>query len=394
MKHLAMAALLPLLTAACVMHPPLPAVPTERQVLVILDDEEAGHVLPAGSKRGYRGDAQWPVSLHARSDARRLARDHGLRELHAWPVAELALFCVVFQVPDSVSRQALIGRLDADSRVKRAQPVNEFQGMLSDRYDDPLFDVQYGEHKQVLESVHALTTGAGIRIGIVDGHVDSTHADLRGQIAHQFPPGKDTDLDGLRHGTAVAGVIAAAAGNGEGVVGLAPDATVSVYAACRHTSDRVTRCTTVSLAEAVEQAVADASDVINLSIAGPDDWLLERLLRHAHERGAMLVAAHNQQDPQRSFPGSLPFVHAAGPDARPWFARQEQFSTRAGGGYQMFFGSSMSAAGVTGIAALLRTQWPGPETEAALDQLLRSGCLITEDTELLRIITAHEGCSP
>jgi hypothetical protein len=393
MKHLVIA-LLTWLTAACAIQPPLPSVPTERQVLVIFTDDEAGHPLPAGSKRGYRGDAQWPVSLHARADAHHLGRTHGLRELHAWPIPQLALFCVVFQVPETLSRQELISRLDGDPRVERAQAVNEFQGMLSGPYDDPLFDAQYGEHKRVLESVHAHTTGDGVRIGIVDGYVDTAHVDLRGQIARQYPPQQDTSVDGLRHGTAVAGVIAAAAGNGEGVVGLAPDATVSVYAACRQTHNQVTRCSTVSLAEAIEQAIADASDIINLSIAGPDDWLLERLLRHAHERGSVLIAAYNQQDPERSFPGSLPFVHAASTGTGHWFAREEQFSTRAGGGYEVFFGSSMSAAGVTGIAALLRTQHSGPETEAILDDLLHSGCLTTkEPNRAMRIITAHEDCS-
>jgi len=388
------AMLLPaILSAACAIDPPLPLVPAERQVLVIFDDDQAGRPLPAGSKRGYRGNGLWPVSLHVRAEADRLARDHGLRELHAWPVPELALYCVVFRVPDALNREALVERLGADPRVEHAQPVNVFQGMLTDRYDDPLFDVQYGEHRKVLESVHALTTGDGVRIAIVDGPVDAAHADLRGQIARQVPPDNGTELEVLRHGTAVAGVIAAAAGNGEGVVGLAPDATVSVYAACREARDGVARCTTVSLAEAIEKAVDDAADVINLSLAGPDDWLLERLLRHAHQGGSVVIAADNQEDPQRRFPGSLPFVHAAAPDAPPWFARPEQFSTRAGGGYQVFFGSSMSAAGVTGIAALLKSLWPGREAEALLADLLRSRCSASASDVRLKVITAHEACA-
>lgn len=395
MKRLLMLALALSLTAACAMRPPLPDLPPERQVLVILTDDLTSHLLPAGSRRAYRGDRQWPVSLHTRADARRLASDYRLRELYAWPIPHLELFCVVFQVPESVNPQTLIHRLGQDPRVTHAQPVNEFQGMIADVYDDPLFEVQYGEHARALESVHAVTTGAGVRIGIVDGPVDDTHVDLAGQIVGQFPNGKVGSVDELRHGTAVAGVIAAAAGNGEGVVGLAPDATVNIYAGCRLTHQRITRCTTISLAEAIEQAATDGSDIINLSIAGPEDWLLERLLEHAHERGAVLVAANNLEDPTRSFPGSLPFVHVAQPEAPPWFARQEQFSTRAGGGYQLFVGSSMSAAGVSGIAALLRSQRSGPETEAILDGMLRSGCPAADGPQSpLEIITTHEDCSP
>lgn len=395
MKRLLILALLLPFATACTLRPPLPGLPAERQVLVILNDDKGNPPLPTGSQRGYRGDRQWPVSLHTRADTRRLATDYRLSELYAWPIPHLELFCVVYQVPEWLNRQALIHRLGQDPRVAHAQPVNEFQGMIADAYDDPLFEVQYGEHARALESVHAVTTGAGVRIAIVDGPVDDTHVDLEGQIVRQFPSGKVGSLDELRHGTAVAGVIAAAAGNGEGVVGLAPGASVNVYAGCRRTHRHVTRCTTISLAEAIEQAVADGSDIINLSIAGPDDWLLERLLEHAHEGGAVLVAANNLEDAARSFPGSLPFVHVARREAPPWFARQEQFSTRAGGGYQVFFGSSMSAAGVSGIAALLRSQLTGPETEMILDALLRSGCLTAGDpASPLEIIKAHEDCSP
>src|SRR5690606_10526936 len=105
------------------------------------------------------------------------------------------------------------------------------------------------------------------------------------------------------------------------------------------------------------------------------DWLLERLLRLAREHGALLVAADARGDPARRFPASLPFVHGVGEDTPSWFAREARFSTRAGGGYQLFFGSSMSAAGAAGMAALLRALRPADEAGVLLDDLLRDGCL-------------------
>lgn len=385
-------ALLVLLIAACASRTELDAVPAGRQLLVVLNDPRPTPLLPAGSKRGYRADVAWSGSLHARRRADALLEEHGLRELHSWRIPDLALYCLVLEVPPGIDRGELIRRLGADRRIAGAQPVHEYRGLISGAYDDPLFEIQYGEHRQLLEAVHALTTGRGVRVAIVDGPVDDAHEDLRGQIARQVPAQSDPEPAVLEHGTAVAGVIAAAAGNGAGVVGLAPSASVTVYAACRRTRGGINRCTTVSLAEAIEQAIADGAQVINLSLAGPPDWLLGRLLEHAHERGAVLVAADAPEDPVRRFPASLPFVHGIAEGSPWWFAREAQFSTRAGGGYRIFFGSSIAAAGAAGMATLLRALRPADEVAVLLDELLERGCLSEPAADGLEVVSGNVRC--
>ncbi len=381
-----------LLAAACSAIPP-EALPPERQVLIVLADDGAGPPLPSGSRRGYRHDQGWHVSLHTRAHASRVARDHHLRAVHAWSIRPLEVFCVVLQVPDGASVDRTVANLATDPRVRHAQPVHVFRGMISRTYDDPLFELQYGRNTSALASLHALTIGQGVRVAIVDGQVDAAHPDLKGQIARQRPPPIPAETRALRHGTAVAGVVAAAAGNGEGLVGLAPGADVTVYAACRQVDGPVTRCTTVSLAEAIEQAIADRADVINLSIAGPEDWVLERLLHHAHERGSVVVGADGDRDGEHGFPASLPYVHAAGTGSAPWFAGPERFSTRAGGGYQVFFGSSMSAAGISGAAALLRSRYSGSDTQTILRGLLELDCTRPAKGPLLEALQGHDRCS-
>lgn len=350
----------------------------DRHVLAVFANDLDTVPVTAASTRGYRDGSGWPVSLHTLARARRVVRDHGLHQVYAWPVRALDIYCVVLETPPGTSREALLARLQADPRVVRAQPVHSYRGMFRRMYDDPLFDVQFGEHRQTLESLHAVTRGAGVRVGIIDGQVDLSHPDLRGQLRARYGPTGANHHAMLRHGTAVAGVIAAAAGNNEGLVGLAPDARVSVYAACDTLAGAETRCTSVSLAEALEHAIADGSDVINMSLAGPRDWLLEQLLRTAHERDVVLIAAANPTagpvPGAQSFPGSLPFVHAVGDRAGPWFTHPEQFSTLAGGGYQLFVGASMSAAGATGIATLLRSRRSAGETRAQLRHVLDADC--------------------
>ena len=128
------------------------------------------------------------------------------------------------------------------------------------------------------------------------------------------------------------------------------------------------------LAQALDQAIADKIDVLNLSLAGPSDPLLERLIKRARDAGMVIVAAENSADPERNFPASLPYVQAAPDTAEPWFARNEQFSTQAGGGYQVFYGSSISSAGIAGAAALLRSQYTRDQTNLLLEKMLNHDC--------------------
>ena len=83
----------------------------------------------------------------------------------------------------------------------------------------------------------ARTTGAGIRIGIVDTGVDVAHEDLAGKVvAHTNCIGaagnpvrcSGSGQDDNGHGTHVAGIVAAVRGNGVGVAGIAPDAELVV----------------------------------------------------------------------------------------------------------------------------------------------------------------------
>lgn len=363
-------ALVPALGCQSAAHQPIPP---EKQIIVVFTDTNRADPVTGASTRGYRGHSSWPVSLHTLARARRVARDHELRELESWPVPALQIYCVVLEVPGHTSRDALIERLNGDSRVQLAQPVHQYRLLLGEPYDDPLFDAQFGEHRPAVESIHTMTRGGGVHIAIIDGEVDADHPDLRGQVRRHAAAADPSDVSMLLHGTAVAGVVAAAAGNGEGLVGLAPDADVTVYGACRHRDGSQVRCTSISLALAIERATRDRADVLNLSLTGPADWLIRRLLEYAYQRGAVLVAATDVGSPH-DFPASLPFVHAAGELAAPWFAQSTRFSTRAGGGYQVFTGSSMSAAGATGAAALLRSQRSVADTRTGLDTLLDSEC--------------------
>jgi len=147
----------------------------------------------------------------------------------------------------------------------------------------------------------ARTTGAGIRIGIVDTGVDLLHEDLAGKIvastncigAAGSPArcsGSGQDDNG--HGTHVAGIVAAVRGNGVGVAGIAPDAELVVSKAVSATG----AATVADVVAGIKWAVDQGARVVNLSLESPAMSFagvrardIEEGLDYAWSRGAVPV---------------------------------------------------------------------------------------------------------
>jgi subtilisin family serine protease len=98
--------------------------------------------------------------------------------------------------------------------------------------------------------VRKAATGRKVTVAVVDSGIESNHPDLAGQVAVE-----ENFVDGQKyvaelHGTAVAGVIAARAGNGVGIEGVAPDARLLALRACWQAGS-ATRCNSFTLAKAI-----------------------------------------------------------------------------------------------------------------------------------------------
>ena len=120
----------------------------------------------------------------------------------------------------------------------------------------------------------ARTTGAGIRIGIVDTGVDLAHEDLTGKIiattncigAAGVPArcsGSGQDDNG--HGTHLAGIAAAVRGNGAGIAGIAPDADLVVAKVVAGTGAG----TVADVVAGIKWVVDHGARVVNLSLDSP-----------------------------------------------------------------------------------------------------------------------------
>ena len=207
---------------------------TERYIVAGVDNEDripAGHA--GSSPKGYDGLTTYGPSSRAIQRLRSVEQDYGLREVTAWPIMPLHMHCAVLELPEHSNRATVLAALAQDNRVMIAQPLQTF-ATQSAAYDDPYVGLQRGFQQMDVADAHQWSRGEGVRIAIVDTGADTRHPDLRGAIV-QTRNFVDADAEQFRrdrHGTELAGIIAAVANNGEGIVGVAPGARLFVFKAC------------------------------------------------------------------------------------------------------------------------------------------------------------------
>jgi subtilisin family serine protease len=321
-----------------------------------------------------------------------LARQNDILKSGEFPLPSIGVDCLVYQVPEQENLEQVIQQLQADSRVVLAQENQVFEGIQSSASDE-FAAISYAPKLVHADTAHQLATGKGIRIAVVDTGAEKDHPDFKDQHLEtaNFVDGSDYAFTHDRHGTAITGVIAAKANDEAGISGISPDAEVSVLKACWYTesSDAKAQCSSWSLAKALDAAISKKAHIINLSLAGPHDDLLNKLLEVAHKRGINIVAASLEKQDQPGFPAQLPFtipVISTGPDGQvvqPVWLPQfpgvvvapgiEILTTVPNDGYDLVSGSSLAAAHVSGIIALLLEVKPNLSPDQIKGLLLRNG---------------------
>jgi subtilisin family serine protease len=334
-----------------------PAVQSGRQVLVMLR-MPSPHFRPDGAYGGgYTDDG---TRAARRRVARELAAAHGLRVVDDWPMPAIGIDCFVMEEAQAGRTGPVDRLLDAlahDPRVEWAQAIQEYRGLDA---GDPLLPVQPAARAWQLTSLHRASTGRGVTVAVVDSGIDEKHPDLAGQVklrrnfVDAYPDAAEA------HGTAVAGIIAAREGNGLGIAGIAPDARLLALRACWETEGPPARCNSFTLGKAINFALMSDARVINMSLGGPRDRLLQALLDAALARGVTLVGAADPNQPDGGFPASHPGVIAVASDTQ---RAPPPGSLRAPGTdvptslpdarWGMVSGSSYAAAHVAGLAALM-----------------------------------------
>ena len=254
-------------------------------------------------------------------------------------------------------------------------------------------------------------TGQGIVVAVLDTGVDRNHADLAGNIwtnggeiandgldndgngyvddvyGWNFANGNNNTLDGNRHGTHVAGTIAAA-NNGFGATGVAYNSRIMPVKVLSDSGSG----SYSGVAQGIRYAVDNGADVINMSLGGGStDSAVQSALQYASSRGVIVVmAAGNAGAAQPGYPASsatswglavgavdssnqmASFSNRAGSNSSMRYVTApgvQVYSTLPNGGYGFLSGTSMAAPHVAGVVALMLSANPNL-TDAQVRQII------------------------
>ena len=353
----------------------------EGALMIVIDDPRSERRRRGIGSPGYAASLAYQDDPALKRAADRMAADHNLTLISHWPLRNLDVHCLVVEAPASSAMQAL----DRDDRVRWMQPFNEFDTQAVDGF---LASTTPAAHTVPRRSITSLFSslseqGAGVRIAVVDTAIDESHPDLSGSTIQQTNFAGQRGRPGIEeHGTAVVGLIAASSTRPEGVNGFASEADVRVLRACWQQEGKVKgKCNTLTLALALDAAIDLKPEVLNLSLTGGYDRVLEELLSVLLESGTIVIAAYDERrSPKARFPVSQPgVVYAYGAvDANVQPANDEStvlsaprhaMSLAPMAGYDLVSGHSIAAPQISALAARLIEGQPDASRTQILSQL-------------------------
>lgn len=253
--------------------------------------------------------------------------------------------------------------------------------------NDPYFSDQW--YHQVIQTPQAWQKTYGseqIIVAIIDDGIDVTHKDLTNQIVrpYDFVNSSSTNIRAGKHGTHVAGIVAASMNNQLGGIGIAPQTKImpiNVFNGDKaYTSDII---------KAIQYAVQNGANIINFSLGMPTfSKELEEAIQSAYKSGVLIIAASgNDSNSEKFYPASYrEVISVSATDQKDQLADYSNYgsdidlsapgtqilSTLPNGMYGFFSGTSMAAPIVAGAAALLWSMEPDLSRDEVAERLLKS----------------------
>ncbi|MBC7286630.1 MAG: S8 family serine peptidase, partial [Armatimonadetes bacterium] len=364
-----------------------------------------------------------------------ILRRRGARVLKAFP--RYGIFLV--SLPEGVAVRDGVEQWRGEAGVIVAEPNRIVRLMLTP--NDPMYSQQWHWPKVNAPQAWDMTTGSQqVVVAVIDSGVDMAHEDLAGRIwtnANEIP-GNGIDDDGngyvddvngwdfidddndpaphatdpnaqplASHGTHVAGIIGAATNNGVGVAGQDWQCRLMVL----RVFDEAGAGTVDDLLSAMDYAIANGANVINLSLGGAYSALEDAPIQLARQRGIIVVAAAGNEsheftddpatwyspvcndgpNPQQdnwvlgvaatdqndvkadfsNYDGSSAktFVDVCAPGVQIWSCVIYDPAHGFDKGYEPWQGTSMATPVVAGLVSLIKAAWPNLQPLGIINQI-------------------------
>ncbi len=345
--------------------------PVQRRHTVRRVETAPSGLPPAGETRFAQNEVIVRFQLASTAGSRnRAVRDLGLTHLAARTFFLAGVTVHRYLLPPGADVREVITQLEASGAVVYAQPNYIY---VLQQSDTPGKLPQFGNDMVGLSEAHATTKGDSTRIAIIDTAVDGTHSEFSNMKLSSFDV-SDGGSNVDPHGTSIAGILAA----DEKLTGVAPNAEIVSIAAFSKDASGTVVGNTWTIMEALNVALEQNVDILNMSFAGPADPLLENSMEGARKRNMMPVAAAGNEGPDAAtlFPAGYEAVIAvtATDTEKKIYSKanaDEHVDISAPGvgllvlgnssGFRTASGTSMATAYISGIAALALSANPGTD---------------------------------
>jgi len=303
------------------------------------------------------------------AQADELARRHRLARLGSQNFPLIGGTIGLFRITDRRTIEVASREFATEASVRSVQPnfryvLQEQKAALTE--GDP---AQYANAKLRLPQAHTLAHGANVTIAVIDSGIDVKHPELANAIADNFDALGSKEGPHV-HGTGIAGAIVSHAR----LMGSAPEARILAIRAFGAAPNGA-ESTSYVILKGLDYAAAHGAQIVNMSFAGPKDALIERAIAATVAKGIVMVAAAGNAGPKS--PPLYPAANANVIAVTATDAQDRLFAASNRGShiaisapgvdiflpapdekYQMTSGTSISAAYVSGLAALMLERNP------------------------------------
>lgn len=347
---------------------------------------------PANERRFVASEVLFIMSPDAPPEAiRQVERRFGLRLLQRETAETVGAVMHRYRVPNRQTVPAAIRAMQQAVGFAYIQPNYVFErpefrvklqsaNAMRARGDERL---QYVIGALRLQEAHQLARGQRVAIAVIDSGVDASHPELEGRVVQSFDA-VGGQFRAHEHGTGMVGAIVAQ----RQLVGVSPGADIYAVRAFAPGQTQGSTGTSFHIVKAMDWAILNGAKVINMSFAGPRDPMIARAIQVAADRRIAMIAAMGNGGPNApiAYPAADPnviAVTATDRDGRLFDAatQGEHVALAAPGveiilpaprgGYQISSGTSVAAAHVSGVAALILERHPDVDP-AMLRRLLQA----------------------